>query len=479
MAKVLLISSYKVSCGIAAYTETLETLLAKDFDVTVHALDQSILRSRIPHVVAAGDRQIRDLCTRLGEYDVVNLQWEPGLLGDRQDLMSKRLEWILQAAENLILTVHTVVPYPTGRSPIDFLGFVRRRGLARAYQYFLDPERRYQKETYRILHERAQSGKKTFVAVHTERERLFFQNVVGFTDVFDHPLSLIHADWPRRLERDTAHARRELEELYPGKKTFVGMFGFISEYKGLHTAIRSMQLLDDSTQLLIYGGVHPGNLREREPVNSYLKELMTEIESDLLASKKARAAAKGARPVEVSKLEPLPEDPEEDRKRETRSEVRDDGSRHELAPDDSVNAAARFSALTASGDEQNLYEKVAFLGSPDDYDFVLAMSAVDICLFPYLEVGQSGSGPASQAIQLGKKTILTRTKAFIELAKYYPKHFEMVDVGNHLQLAQTIERLTRRGTAGPAATYTNETLAAFYGQLIQDASTVRRLHKAA
>ncbi len=57
--KVLLISSYRISCGIAAFTETLETLLDKDFDVTVFALDQSIVKSRIPHVVEAGDRLIR------------------------------------------------------------------------------------------------------------------------------------------------------------------------------------------------------------------------------------------------------------------------------------------------------------------------------------------------------------------------------------------------------------------------------------
>lgn len=462
MPKVLLISSYKVSCGIATFTEALETLIEKDFDVEVQALDQAILKSTIPHVVAAGDRLVRELCARMKDYDVVNLQWEPGLLGDRQDLMSKRLEWILDAAEKLILTVHTVVPYPTPRGLLDFAHFLRKRGLKRGHQYFLDPEPRYRRETYRILHKRAQSEKKTTVVVHTERERQFFHNVVGFRDVFDHPLSLIHADWPERIERDGARARRELEELFPGKRTFIGVFGFISAYKGLETAIRAMPLLDDGCQLLIYGGVHPGVLREREPVNSYVKHLMAEIEADLAASKMARTLAKGESAVEVLEVQAQADEDEAGSPGEKLEAARRRDHDRSAAP------AAPLSRNTVTGGEQNLFEKVAFLGAPDDYEFALAMDAVDICLFPYLEVGQSGSGPASMAIQIGKKTILSRTKAFIELARYYPKHFEMIDVGNHLQLAQTIQRMMRRNAALPPLTYTNETLAAFYGKLIRE-----------
>lgn len=462
--KVLLISSYKISCGIATYTETLETLLERNFDVTVHALDQSILKSRVPHVVETGDRLIHDLCAEFKKYDVINLQWEPGLLGFRQEHMAKRLGWILKAADNLILTVHTVVPYPERRSLVDFLRFIRRKGAKRAPFYFLDPERRYQRETYRILGERAKSNKNTFVAVHTQREKQFFQNVVGFRDVFDHPLSLVHANWPERLHQDAARARSDLEELFPGREKFIGVFGFLSEYKGFLTALRAMKLLEPEYQLLIYGGVHPETVKEREPVNSYVRKLMLEIEADGMSANPSDEDGPGA---VQSKRVKRPTDQIRNPNESTEVPV---GVSSEKPITDDIYAGRRPRAL--GGNKANLgntlMEKVSFLGAPDDYEFALAINAVDICLFPYLEVGQSGSGPVSIAVELGKPTIVSRTKAFNEFAKYHPKHFEMIDIGNHIQLAQAVKRLSRMPASKEPVRYNNGTLATFYGDLIRN-----------
>src|SRR3712207_359037 len=130
-----------------------------------------------------------------------------------------------------------------------------------------------------------------------------------------------------------------------------------------------------------------------------------------------------------------------------------------------MEAKAVSSRLTNASPGNTLLDKVAFLGSPDDYEFALAMNAVDICVFPYLEVGQSGSGPVSIAVELGKPTIVSRTKAFLEFARYYPKNFEMIDIGNHVQLAQSIVRLSRPSDGAPIA-YDRNTLSAYYGALI-------------
>lgn len=459
--KVLLISSYKVSCGIATYAETLETLLEKTFDIEVAALDQSILKSTIPHVVLTGDRQIRDLCATFKNYDVVNLQWEPGILGDRPDLMAKRLGWILEAADHLILTVHTVVPYPKGKRLIDFASFVRRKGFLRSYQYLWNPEHRYRRETYRILQERANSGKNTFVAVHTGRERQFFRDVVGFKDVFDHPLSLVHEDWPARLQQDTPEARRGLEDLFPGRHKFIGVFGFLSEYKGILTALKAMRLLDDEYQLVIYGGVHPNAVKEREPVNSYVMKLMNEMEGDA-----ARAPKDGRRAKPPTR--DLPDEDHDEFRRSDAWELEDDDEGGVDERQRSGPVPSRREPRPKNTDlADTLMEKVAFLGAPDDYEFALAMNAVDICIFPYLEVGQSGSGPVSIAVELGKPVIVSRTKAFIEFSRYYPKNLEMVDIGNHIQLAQAIQRLSKPGLRQAPINYNNRTLARFYGELIR------------
>jgi hypothetical protein len=56
-------------------------------------------------------------------------------------------------------------------------------------------------------------------------------------------------------------------------------------------------------------------------------------------------------------------------------------------------------------------------------------------VFPYLEVGQSSSGPISQALELGCRVIASRTHTFIQLSRYHHNLIEFFDIGNHLELA--------------------------------------------
>ena len=68
---------------------------------------------------------------------------------------------------------------------------------------------------------------------------------------------------------------------------------------------------------------------------------------------------------------------------------------------------------------------------------------------PYLEVGQSSSGAISQAVELGCRVIASRTRNFLEFAKYHPNTIEFFDIGNHLELAGRI--LARRQFRAPYA----------------------------
>src|SRR6202035_5784809 len=72
------------------------------------------------------------------------------------------------------------------------------------------------------------------------------------------------------------------------------------------------------------------------------------------------------------------------------------------------------------------------------------MAICDAVVFPYLEVGQSSSGPISQALELGCRVIASRTHTFIQLSRYHHNiqlsryhHniIEFFDIGNHLELA--------------------------------------------
>jgi hypothetical protein len=82
--------------------------------------------------------------------------------------------------------------------------------------------------------------------------------------------------------------------------------------------------------------------------------------------------------------------------------------------------------------------RVHFMGVPDDDAFLSGMVGCDVVVLPYMEVGQSSSGPISQAVELGCRVIASRTHAFLGFADYHPDAVEFFDIGNYLELAERI-----------------------------------------
>jgi hypothetical protein len=102
------------------------------------------------------------------------------------------------------------------------------------------------------------------------------------------------------------------------------------------------------------------------------------------------------------------------------------------------------------------------MGAPDDADFLAGMAVCDIVVLPYLEVGQSASGPISQAAELGCRVIASRTHAFPEFARYHPETIEFFDIGNHLELAERITSRRQYAVRRERPRYTVETNKAIY-----------------
>ena len=101
------------------------------------------------------------------------------------------------------------------------------------------------------------------------------------------------------------------------------------------------------------------------------------------------------------------------------------------------------------------------MGAPDRNEFLTGMAICDAIVLPYLEVGQSSSGPISQALELGCRILASRTRAFLEFAKYHPDRIEFFDIGNHLELAERL--LSRRQFPARVATeFNTETNKAVY-----------------
>jgi hypothetical protein len=87
------------------------------------------------------------------------------------------------------------------------------------------------------------------------------------------------------------------------------------------------------------------------------------------------------------------------------------------------------------GHPKDLSDRIHFLGPQSDADFLSGMAICDSVVFPYLEVGQSSSGPISQALELGCRIIASRTHTFLQFARYHKDLIEFFDIGNHLELA--------------------------------------------
>ncbi len=96
--------------------------------------------------------------------------------------------------------------------------------------------------------------------------------------------------------------------------------------------------------------------------------------------------------------------------------------------------------LTTQIDRLKLRERVHFLNAPGNDEFNEIMAACDAVVLPYAEVGQTSSGPAALALDLSKPTYCASNKCFRELDRYSPGVLSFFEIGNHMQLAQSIQR---------------------------------------
>jgi len=430
--RVLFVSSYKIRCGIASFTETLETLLEGHVDFDVFPLDQFVLRNASPNVNKAGDLAIKKLCNEvIPNFDVVNLQWEPGLLGLSLKQILRRTKMIFSACvrhkKHLVVTAHTVLSQPEHISFFKAIYGLRkdRRSLTKYVRQFSNS---YVSRTHKLFRWVDRNGRLTLIT-HTARDRRFFQYVVGLRRVMDHPLSYMRRNWVEQLSKENGAKREEFERVAGANKKYVVLYGFLSEYKGVETAIDAMRFLPDDYVLLIYGGIHHSRFKKFQKIDPYVSKLMAAVAGDV--ETQDRIAKMGrAGSFDIS------------------------GEQREII-------LGALSSLHRSS--KPLTDRVFFVEAPDDFNLARVVSAADVCVLPHLEVGQSASGVASQALELGKRTLLSRTRTFSELGDYFPNRIEFFEIGNALQLSQSIIRVMNKDEIGAnSLPYTNMTQAQFY-----------------
>ncbi|HTZ37266.1 MAG TPA: hypothetical protein VMB84_14640 [Stellaceae bacterium] len=400
--RLAIVSTRNRLCGIAAYTQVLERHLAELFEIRVFDLDQYLLRGRHPRLRAQADRHIKEICEEIRRFDAINLQLEYGTLGRSAKDICRRVDWLVRAAPRLSVTFHSLAR-PAFLPIADLLG----AAAALKWRTALDARRaaaHRRKLASRIpaALRREQRRKPVSVIVHNRRDLADARHLFGFERAFDHPLSFLSAAEARSIRSQATPGRFPLLDGLPLDAKMVGVFGFLNNYKGFGTAVRALHQLPPDHHLLVFGATHPNEIPLNQPIHPYVAALLDAGNVDRMLY---------------------------DQLRDTRgASVTLDIERH-------------FAALFGVH-PRDLSQRLHFMGALDDNDFLVGMAICDAVIFPYLEVGQSASGPLSQAVELGCRVIASRTNAFIEFARYHPETIEFFDIGNHLELAQRV--LARR-----------------------------------
>lgn len=419
--RLAVISTSSRLCGIAAYTDALCEHLRDLFEVEVFNLDQYLLRSTHPRVRKIGDRHIKEICTELGSFDAVNVQLEHGTLGRRAHDVCRRFGWIVEAAPRLSVAFHSLPP-PAVLDRSGILAKLARMRLAGAWDVWRGYRRARIMSNGVIDHlRRAQHNKPVTAIAHNRHDRCELEHLYGIDNVLDHPLAFMS---PAGAETTRARSGRSsfptLDNL-PDDAVLIGVFGFLNDYKGFGTAIRALHHLPDNHHVLIFGGVHPNEIAPRQPIHPYLSSLFRDAYVDTSLYEEISGGGDGT---------------------------------------PGITLAGECLAELLGTHPRDVSKRVHFMGAPDDRDFLAGMSVCDAVVLPYLEVGQSSSGPLSQALELGCRVIASRTRTFLEFARYHPDTIEFFDIGNYLELAHRLR--SRRRYPPRALAYNVETNKAVY-----------------
>lgn len=417
LPKLAILSTYGELCGIASYTFFLKRQLQEKFDVTVIPLNQYMLRGTDARLVKLGDQHIDEICDRLKDFDYVNIQLEYGTFGARHGTIFARLKKVIRAADRLSITFHTISQRVSLERRGLLLNLIRLKAGAVIKQLRDARGDGFTDRMAALIRQQQRKGKNISVVVHTRREARMMSLLYGIKNVYDHPLAFLPKTDAVKIRQKASRDEFPLLRNVPKDARFVGVFGFMTPYKNTQLVLRAMEFLPKDYHLLVFGAVHPNEIKRFRFIDPYLEKIMGD-------------------------------------------------SHMGVAPADNLSDFAKESGLQLTTDlpadlfkreKGPLWDRVHFLGARDDPDFFKGMCLCESVVLPYVEVGQTSSGPISQAVELGCRVLAARNKAFMEFAKYFDRRVEFFDLGNYVELAKLIESSSEFDLKNYEQSYTTAT----------------------
>lgn len=412
--KLAIVSSYNEECGAAFYSARLKCHLeAAGHQVEILRLPVSLLRQERPRSVRIkADREVALIATQSRSYDAVLLQFEPGLFGSNgRDSYTRALQ-IARAAKKAVLTVHG---FDRLNDCIDKVSVIK--GLLRLRLGPLSRELRESRaRAYAAMFWKAvRRSSNIDVLTFCQADRTLLSRFFDITRIHDFPITYF-----TQTEVDETRASNTRENtlarygLSPSLK-YIGVVGFFGRYKGFLTAMKALEYLPEDYHLAIVGGEHPQALVAERDIGTYLSQMLA-----------------------FSQYDP--------------NSYRSPGDSHDYSLLGLLDAtSARQAQLTEIFETSDLLHfmptrclknRIHFLGQVPDEDMPPLYTALDHVVLPYIKTrsGQSGSGPATFAMEFGTPAVFSNAPVFREMARYYTGAMPFFNVGNFVELAEAIRR---------------------------------------
>lgn len=280
--KLAIVSSYHDFCGNASYTKALASALSEHFDVTVLSLNIDLLRKGDKKAAAL---HIKQMCKDLRTFDCVNIQFEASLFGAKLPLIQKRFFAIAKSCKRLVLTLHR---YHGKENYPDSIQFGKTLLEGKMKQFIKTMKLAYAANRYLPLYDKIiqYCKKQDFpIIIHTKRDRDLIKIKFNYENVHDHPLCFYDQTTIKAISDTYTRSDFCKNLMLDESKTYLGIFGFISAYKGYEALIKALKILPDNYELLIFGAQHPHTIKLEESLNAYIESLLDLINEMGLASR--------------------------------------------------------------------------------------------------------------------------------------------------------------------------------------------------
>lgn len=283
MKKITLVSSFSESCGNAFFTEVLiNGLTSEACQANCASLDLALTQSVEGAIRKKADLHIQEICNRLKLVDGVNIQFEAGLYGTYPSDVFNRFKKLLLANKNTSVTLHSprLMGAASGfRDAIRLLFMGRIKSAVKKYFEILKSDV-HVKLNRKVVAEIVR--RKCPIIVHTLRAKEQINRLYDYENVLVHPLKFVSKDRVVDVEK---LKRLKSQYSFESSVKTIGMFGYISLYKGHTTALEAIKRLPDNHKLLIFGRVHPQSIKLSEQVDPYIKKLEIFISKNNLENK--------------------------------------------------------------------------------------------------------------------------------------------------------------------------------------------------